>query len=271
MRNRPGVGRLPLGGLALLDVRSERRLSVPWGETATIGRNGASDRHVQVDDDQVSRVAAEIEIRDDAYLVINRQRHGGQLTLVVPGVAGQDRIRAGNGLLVRDSRASLGLWLADGREVTLALLAFAPTASAAEREDLAGGRTVNAALPTDETWWSVLVAACGPTLIAAALSPDGAAPSISPSLRSPQHVHGDADQIAAWHRGAGRPVPSPKTQSEAFRHAQRWLRGVRLNDKTRGWRVAVVDQVIGLRLVTLDDVRRLFPAEVPAPLVPRPS
>lgn len=257
----PGVGRLPLGGLALLDVRTERRLSVPWGETATIGRNTATDRHVHVDDDQVSRVAAEIEIRDDAYLVINRQRHGGQLTLVVPGVAGQDRIRAGNGLLVRDSRASLGLWLADGREITLALLAFAPTAAAADRDDLAGGRTVNAALPTDETWWSVLVAACGPTLIAAALSPDGMA----------RDVHGDADQIAAWHRGSGRPVPSPKTQSEAFRHAQRWLRGVRLNDKTRGWRVAVVDQVIGLRLVTLDDVRRLFPAEVPVPLAARPS
>ncbi|GLZ53146.1 hypothetical protein [Actinomycetospora sp. NBRC 106378] len=255
------VGRLPRGGLALLDVRTERRLSVPWGETATIGRNGATDRHVQVDDDQVSRVAAEIEIRDDAYLVINRQRHGGQLTLVVPGVAGQDRIREGNGLLVRDSRASLGLWLADGREVTLALLAFAPTAAAADRDDLSGGRTVNAALPTDETWWSVLVAACGPTLIAAALSPDGVA----------RDVHGDADQIAGWHRAAGRPVPSPKTQSEAFRHAQRWLRGVRLNDKTRGWRVAVVDQVIGLRLVTLDDVRRLFPAEVPAPLASRSS
>jgi len=61
--------------------------------------------------------ATEIEIRDDAYLVINRQRHGGQLTLLVPGVAGQDRIREGNGLLVRDSRASLGLWLSDGREV----------------------------------------------------------------------------------------------------------------------------------------------------------
>jgi hypothetical protein len=267
----PGAGRLPLGGLALLDVRTERRLSVPWGDTATIGRNAAGDRHVHVDDDQVSRVAAEIEIRDDAYLVINRQRHGGQLTLVVPGVAGQDRIRAGNGLLVRDSRASLGLWLADGREVTLALLAFAPTAAAADRDDLTGGRTVNAELPTDETWWSVLVAACGPTLIAAALSPDGSAPERSPSLRSPQHVHGDADQIASWHRTSGRPVPSPKTQSEAFRHAQRWLRGVRLNDKTRGWRVAVVDQVIGLRLVTLDDVRRLFPAEVPTPLATRPT
>lgn len=251
--------RLPLGGLALLDVRTERRISVPWGETATIGRNGASERHVHVGDDQVSRVAAEIEVRDDAYLVINRQRHGGQLTLVVPGVAGQDRIRAGNGLLVRDSRASLGLWLADGREVTLALLAFGPVGASAAMTgglDLAGGATVNAALPTDETWWSVLVAACGPTLIAAAQSPDGAA----------RDVHGDADQIAAWHREAGRPVPSPKTQSEAFRHAQRWLRGVRLNDKTRGWRVAVVDQVIGLRLVTLDDVRRLFPAQVPTEL-----
>ena len=163
--------RLPLGGLALLDVRSERRISVPWGDHATIGRNGGSDRHVHVEDDQVSRVAAEIEVRDDAYLVINRQRHGGQLTLVVPGVAGQDRIRPGNGLLVRDSRASLGLWLADGREVTLALLAFGPVGSASEVPDLAGGATVNAALPTDETWWSVLVAACGPTLIAAAQSP----------------------------------------------------------------------------------------------------
>ena len=243
---------LPRGGLALLDVRTERRMSVPWGDTVTIGRNADSDRHVHVPDDQVSRVAAEIEIRDDAYLVINRQRHGGQLTLVVPGVAGQDRIRPGNGLLVRDSRASLGLWLSDGREVTLALLAFAPTAAAAHT-DLAGGATVNAALPTDETWWSVLVAACGPTLLAAAHRPDGAS----------RDVHGDAEQIAAWHRDAGRPVPSPKTQSEAFRHAQRWLRGVRLNDKTRGWRVAVVDQVIGLRLVTLDDVRRLFPAQVP--------
>ena len=256
--------RLPLGGLALLDVRTERRISVPWGETATIGRNAASDRHVHVPDDQVSRVAAEIEIRDDAYLVINRQRHGGQLTLLVPGVAGQDRIREGNGLLVRDSRASLGLWLSDGREVTLALLAFGPVAGGGtEAPDLAGGATVNAALPIDETWWSVLVAACGPTLIAAARSPEGAAGALSPS---PQAVHGDADQIAAWHRDAGRPVPSPKTQSEAFRHAQRWLRGVRLNDKTRGWRVAVVDQVIGLRLVTLDDVRRLFPAQVPPDL-----
>ncbi|NMO90577.1 FHA domain-containing protein [Actinomycetospora sp. TBRC 11914] len=267
-QEREPARRLPLGGLALLDVRTERRLSVPWGETVTIGRNAASDRHVHVGDDQVSRVAAEIEVRDDAYLVINRQRHGGQLTLVVPGVAGQDRIRAGNGLLVRDSRASLGLWLADGREVTLALLAFGPLGAAAlsGSHDLAGGATVNAALPTDETWWSVLVAACGPTLLAAARAPDGAAQNLSPSLRSPQHVHGDADQIAAWHREAGRPVPSPKTQSEAFRHAQRWLRGVRLNDKTRGWRVAVVDQVIGLRLVTLDDVRRLFPAQVPAEL-----
>ncbi len=263
---RDPVRRLPLGGLALLDVRTERRISVPWGETATIGRNAASDRHVHVADDQVSRVAAEIEIRDDAYLVINRQRHGGQLTLLVPGVAGQDRIREGNGLLVRDSRASLGLWLSDGREVTLALLAFGPVGGAAEPSDLTGGATVNAALPTDETWWSVLVAACGPTLIAAARSPGGAAGALSPS---PQAVHGDADQIAAWHREAGRPAPSPKTQSEAFRHAQRWLRGVRLNDKTRGWRVAVVDQVIGLRLVTLDDVRRLFPAQVPPDLPTR--
>ena len=255
--------RLPVGGLALLDVRTERRISVPWGETATIGRNAASDRHVHVADDQVSRVAAEIEIRGDAYLVINRQRHGGQLTLLVPGVAGQDRIREGNGLLVRDSRASLGLWLSDGREVTLALLAFGPVGGGTEPADLAGGATVNAALPTDETWWSVLVAACGPTLIAAARTSDGAAGALSPA---PQHVHGDAAQIAAWHREAGRPAPSPKTQSEAFRHAQRWLRGVRLNDKTRGWRVAVVDQVISLRLVTLDDVRRLFPAQVPADL-----
>jgi pSer/pThr/pTyr-binding forkhead associated (FHA) protein len=251
--------RLPVGGLALLDVRTERRISVPWGETVTVGRNASSDRHVHVGDDQISRVAAEIEVRDDAYLVINRQRHGGQLTFVVPGVAGQDRIRAGNGLLVHDSRASLGLWLADGREVTLALLAFGRAGGAAASSggpDLAGGATVNAALPTDETWWSVLVAACGPTLLAAARAPDGTA----------RDVHGDADQIAAWHRDAGRPVPSPKTQSEAFRHAQRWLRGVRLNDKTRGWRVAVVDQVIGLRLVTLDDVRRLFPTQVPADL-----
>ena len=238
--------------------------SVPWGETATIGRNAASDRHVHVADDQVSRVAAEIEIRDDAYLVINRQRHGGQLTLLVPGVAGQDRIREGNGLLVRDSRASLGLWLSDGREVTLALLAFGPVGGGAEAPDLAGGATVNAALPTDETWWSVLVAACGPTLIAAARSPDG-----SPADSLPARPSTSTATRTRSRRGTARPAgpsPSPKTQSEAFRHAQRWLRGVRLNDKTRGWRVAVVDQVIGLRLVTLDDVRRLFPAQVPADL-----
>ena len=40
-------------------------------------------------------------------------------------------------------------------------------------------------------------------------------------------------------------------------------RGLRLNDKTRGWRIAVVEQVIHLRLVTLDDVRLLFPSQVP--------
>ena len=59
---REPVRRLPVGGLALLDVRTERRISVPWGETATLGRNASSDRHVHVGDDQVSRVAAEIEI-----------------------------------------------------------------------------------------------------------------------------------------------------------------------------------------------------------------
>ncbi len=57
----------------------------------------------------------------------------------------------------------------------------------------------------------------------------------APSSPGPSRdVHGDAEQIAAWHRAQGRPAPSPKSQSEAFRHAQRWLRGVRLNDKTRG-------------------------------------
>jgi hypothetical protein len=212
-----------------------------------------------VPDDRVSRTAAEIEIRDDAYLIINRQRHGGLLTLFVPGVPGQDRIRAGNGLLVRDDHSALGLWLPDGHELTLAVLRFAPIAPGAAEvsgTDLAGGGTVTTSPPTAETWWSVLVAACGPTILAAA------------NARSapPRDVHGDAEQIAAWHRAAGRPAPSPKVQSEAFRNAQRWLRGVRLNDKTRGWRVAVVEQAIGLRLVTLDDVRRLFPAQVPSAL-----
>lgn len=251
--------RLPAGGLALLDVRTERTVSVPWGDRITLGRGEAGPRHVAVPDDRVSRVAAEIEVRDDAYLIINRQRHGGLLTLFVPGVPGKDRIRDGNGLLVRDDRSSLGLWLPDGQELTLALLRFAPAASTARPGvDLAGGGTVNTSLPTAETWWSVLVAACGPTLIAAARghhAPGGHAPS--------QDVHGDADQIAAWHRAQGRPAPSPKVQSEAFRHAQRWLRGVRLNDKTRGWRIAVVEQVIHLRLVTLDDVRLLFPSQIP--------
>ncbi len=263
---RPGVGaardprasRLPAGGLAVLDVRTEMRFSVPWGDRVTLGRGSRGDgdtgRHVPVPDDRVSRLAVEIEVRDDAYLVINRQRHGGQLTLFVPGVPGSDRIRPGNGLLVRDDRASLGLWLADGEELTLALLRFAPAARA--RGDLAGGGTVNTSLPTAETWWSVLVAACGPTILAAAAATSGPA----------REVHGDAEQIAAWHRAQGRPAPSPKVQSEAFRHAQRWLRGVRLNDKTRGWRIAVVEQAIGLRLVTLDDVRLLFPAQVPAAL-----
>ena len=65
---------LPRGGLALLDVRTERRMSVPWGDTVTIGRNADSDRHVHVPDDQVSRVAAEIEIRDDRIAItVTRQ------------------------------------------------------------------------------------------------------------------------------------------------------------------------------------------------------
>jgi hypothetical protein len=250
---------MPAGGLAVLDVRSERTQSVPWGDRITIGRGdrGAGvSRHVAVPDDRVSRLAAEIEVRDDAYLIINRQRHGGLLTLFVPGVPGKDRIRVGNGLLVRDDRSSLGLWFPDGQELTLALLRFAPAAGAGPGTsgDLAGGRTVDTSLPTAETWWSVLVAACGPTIIAAATAGPGS---------TPRDVHGDADQIADWHRAEGRPAPSPKTQSEAFRHAQRWLRGLRLNDKTRGWRVAVVEQVIHLRLVTLDDVRLLFPSQVP--------
>ncbi|MDD7969079.1 FHA domain-containing protein [Actinomycetospora lemnae] len=263
----PGPPRLPVGGLAVLDVRTETTQSVPWGERITIGRGDASGRgpsraagaprHVVVPDDRVSRLAAEIEVRDDAYLIINRQRHGGLLTLFVPGIAGKDRIRAGNGLLVRDDRSSLGLWLPDGQELTLALLRFAPAAGAgiSTSGGLAGGRTIDTSLPTAETWWSVLVAACGPTLIAAATA--------GPSSSAPRDVHGDAEQIADWHRAEGRPAPSPKTQSEAFRHAQRWLRGVRLNDKTRGWRIAVVEQAIHLRLVTLDDVRLLFPSQAP--------
>jgi hypothetical protein len=240
-------------------------VSVPWGDRVTLGRGETGPRHVPVADDRVSRVAAEIEVRDDAYLIINRQRHGGLLTLFVPGVPGKDRIRAGNGLLVRDDRSSLGLWLPDGQELTLALLRFAPAASTARPgADLAGGGTVNTGLPTAETWWSVLVAACGPTLIAAA-----AQGGPGPHGTSSQDVHGDADQIAAWHRAQGRPAPSPKVQSEAFRHAQRWLRGVRLNDKTRGWRIAVVEQAIHLRLVTLDDVRLLFPSQLPSHVADR--
>lgn len=257
-RQQSSRGQLPAGGLALLDVRTERSLSVPWGDRVTLGRGEPSARHVPVPDDRVSRTAAEIEVRDDAYLIINRQRHGGLLTLFVPGVPGKDRIRAGNGLLVRDDRASLGLWFPDGQELTLAVLRFAPAARAGlggTSSDLAGGSTINTSLPTAETWWSVLVAACGPTLIAAAEAHGRGG--------SPGDVHGDADQIAAWHRAAGRPAPSPKVQSEAFRHAQRWLRGLRLNDKTRGWRIAVVEQAIHLRLVTLDDVRLLFPAQLP--------
>jgi hypothetical protein len=256
-RSAPAGGRvLPAGGLALLDVRTEHRWSVPWGERVTLGRGpGTHPRHVPVPDDRVSRLTAEIEVRDDAYLIINRQRHGGLLTLFVPGVPGKDRIRTGNGLLVRDDRSSLGLWFPDGQELTLALLRFAPTAAAGVTTSggLAGGRTIDTSLPTAETWWSVLVAACGPTLIAAATAGAGTS----------REVHGDADQIAEWHRAEGRPAPSPKTQSEACRHAQRWLRGLRLNDKTRGWRIAVVEQVIHLRLVTLDDVRLLFPSQVP--------
>lgn len=259
-----GSPRLPVGGLAVLDVRTERTLSVPWGERVTIGRGegtgsgsrAGAPRHVSVPDDRVSRLAAEIEVRDDAYLIINRQRHGGLLTLFVPGVPGKDRIRAGNGLLVRDDRSSLGLWFHDGQELTLALLRFAPAAGAGPSTSggLAGGRTIDTSLPTAETWWSVLVAACGPTLIAAATAGPGSVP---------RDVHGDAEQIADWHRAEGRPAPSPKTQSEAFRHAQRWLRGLRLNEKTRGWRIAVVEQAIHLRLVTIDDVRLLFPSQVP--------
>ncbi|MHC1563145.1 hypothetical protein ACR9E3_29645 [Actinomycetospora sp. C-140] len=257
--------RLPVGGLAVLDVRTERTQSVPWGERVTIGRGdgvrragegAGAPRHVAVADDRVSRLAAEIEVRDDAYLIINRQRHGGLLTLFVPGVPGKDRIRAGNGLLVRDDRSSLGLWFPDGQELTLALLRFAPAAGAGPGTSggLAGGRTIDTSLPTAETWWSVLVAACGPTLLAAVTAGPGTVP---------RDVHGDAEQIADWHRAEGRPAPSPKTQSEAFRHAQRWLRGLRLNDKTRGWRIAVVEQAIHLRLVTVDDVRLLFPSQVP--------
>lgn len=253
--------RLPVGGLAVLDVRTEHTQSVPWGERITLGRGDATGRgpgrHVPVPDDRVSRLAAEIEVRDDAYLIINRQRHGALLTLFVPGVPGKDRIRGGNGLLVRDDRSSLGLWFPDGQELTLALLRFAPSAGAgpATGGGFAGGRTIDTSLPTAETWWSVLVAACGPTLIAAAAAGHGSVP---------RDVHGDAEQIADWHRAEGRPAPSPKTQSEAFRHAQRWLRGLRLNDKTRGWRIAVVEQVIHLRLVTLDDVRLLFPSQMPS-------
>jgi hypothetical protein len=257
--------RMPAGGLAVLDVRTERTQSVPWGERLTIGRGdgtpragqgAGAPRHVAVPDDRVSRLAVEIEVRDDAYLIINRQRHGALLTLFVPGVPGKDRIRAGNGLLVRDDRSSLGLWFPDGQELTLALLRFAPSAGSGTSTSggLAGGRTIDTSLPTAETWWSVLVAACGPTLIAAATAGPG---SVA------RDVHGDAEQIADWHRAEGRPAPSPKTQSEAFRHAQRWLRGLRLNEKTRGWRIAVVEQAIHLRLVTIDDVRLLFPSQVP--------
>ena len=265
----PGTPRMALGGLTVLDVRTERAQSVPWGERVTIGRGDGTGRrpgegagaarHVAVPDDRVSRLAVEIEVRDDAYLIINRQRHGGLLTLFVPGVPGKDRIRTGNGLLVRDDRSSLGLWFPDGQELTLALLRFAPTAAAGVTTSggLAGGRTIDTSLPTAETWWSVLVAACGPTLIAAATAGAG---------NASREVHGDADQIAEWHRAEGRPAPSPKTQSEAFRHAQRWLRGLRLNDKTRGWRIAVVEQVIHLRLVTIDDVRLLFPSQAPRTL-----
>ena len=261
MRAGPGV--LPAGGLALHDVRSGVRLSVPWGERATVGRGPAGRFGIVVADERVSRRAVEIEVRDDSYLVINRQRHGGQLTLVVPGVPGRDRIRPGNGLLVRDDHAALGLWLPDGEELPLLVLRFAARAGVAAGGDLAGGGTVTTSLPTAETWWSVLVAACGPTIVAAARARTAPEPVRSAPARD---VHGDAEQIAAWHRAQGRPAPSPKVQSEAFRHAQRWLRGVRLNDKTRGWRVAVVEQAIALRLVTLDDVRELFPAQVPPAL-----
>lgn len=76
--------------------------------------------------------------------------------------------------------------------------------------------------------------------------------------------HARRRQIAAWHVEAGRPAPSPKRQSDAFRHAARWLRGVRLNQRTHGRRVAVIEQAINLRLVTLDDVATLFPTQLPS-------
>lgn len=241
----------PIGGLTLIDVRTHRSLSVPWGDTVTIGRGDPSGgrRHVGIPDERVSRLAAEIEVRDDSYLIISRQRHPGMLTVFVPGFLGDDRIRERNGILLRDPRVSLGLWLPDGSELSLAVLAFAPP----NRLDAghAGGGTLERARPTTQTWWTVLVAACGPSLIAAA------------SGQPQRDLYGDAEQIAAWHTSVGRPAPSPKAQSEAFRAAARWLRGLRLGDKTRGWRFAVVEQAINLRLVTLDDVREIFPARVP--------
>lgn len=241
----------PVGGLTVVDVSTQRRLSVPWGETVTIGRGepAGGSRHIGVPDERVSRIAAEIEVRDDGYLIVSRQRHGGMVTVFVPGVLGSDRVREGNGVLLADPRASVGLWLPDGSELPLAVLAFLPPNSGQDVRP--GGGTLEQPRPTTQTWWTVLVAACGPSLIAAA------------SGHPQREVYGDAEQIAAWHVAQGRPAPSPKTQSEAFRAAQRWLRGLRLGDKTRGWRFAVVEQAINLRLVTLDDVRALFPVQLP--------
>ena len=102
----------------------------------------------------------------------------------------------------------------------------------------------------------MLVAACGPTLIAAADDTQGGHRRATSTATPSRSRSGTATRAV--------PAPSPKTQSEAFRHAQRWLRGLRLNDKTRGWRIAVVEQVIQLRLVTIDDVRLLFPAQARA-------
>lgn len=169
--------------------------------------------------------------------------------MYVPGILGSDRIREGNGILLRDPRVSLGVWLPDGTELSLAILAFVPPNRVTGHRAATG--TLERERPTTQTWWTVLVAACGPSLIAAA------------SGQPQRDVVGDAEQIAAWHTAVGRPAPSPKAQSEAFRAAARWLRGLRLGDKTRGWRFAVVEQAINLRLVTPDDVRELFPGQAP--------
>lgn len=253
--------RLPMGGLNVLDVRTEKSMSVSWGGRLLIGRRSATpsaperggaegpERHVDVDDGAVSRVAAEVEVREDAYLIVCHQRHRGQLTVFVPGVLGKERVREGNGVLVRDRRLALGLWLPDGRELPLVVLTFAPSAAYADRLER-DGSTEAADMPTTEAWWTILVAACGPTLISA-------------SSRQPQQdVPGDAHQIAAWHAESGRIAPSAKVQSDAFRHAARWLRGVRLSQRTHGRRVAVIEQAVNLRLVTLDDVAALFPRQI---------